>query len=103
MYYLGGAFPIALLSAIAFFDRPTSLDPDWVPRLLRRSALLAVVGVAHPVASLMALAITRDVQRDATGLTGALARRQRLTRVSAVASLAASMVIALLPYSMAAR
>lgn len=96
VYYVGGSFPVALLCAIPLFDRPPSLDCTWVDRLLRRAYALSAAGVLHPVAAAAAVAVARDVERDADALPIEQRKRQRRALVVAVTSLVVSTSTALL-------
>jgi hypothetical protein len=93
-WYGVGGYAIALLCAIPYFDRPTTLDGVWPDRLLRRATVLAAVGLVHPVIALTAVGITGDVDRWADDRPASWAR----TRALASASLAASTGIAVVVF-----
>jgi hypothetical protein len=96
-WYAVGGFAIALLCAIPYFDRPSTIDGTWPDRLLRRATVLAVIGVLHPVIALTAVGITGDVARLAERRPSTWGR----TRAVAAASLALSLGVTVAAFAWA--
>lgn len=95
-FYAAFAYPLALLCAIPFFDRPVVLDAAQERKMLRTARLLALIAPIHVLFGLASLGLVREAEQASTEPEQYASLRRTTSRFAMVTVFVSMLVLSVL-------